>query len=74
MLQRVFFGPLNSKWEGLGDATRREVFYTATLVAVIVLVGVYPNVVAEMIGQSTGAMFERVQASAAALAALPSSW
>jgi len=43
MLQRVFFGPRNPRWEGLPDATAWwEQIPMAAMVAVIVAVGIYP--------------------------------
>jgi NADH-quinone oxidoreductase subunit M len=52
MLQRVFFGPLQERWSDLTDAGPREIFATGTLVFFILLVGIFPNVIAEMIAAS----------------------
>jgi len=51
MLERVFMGPLGQEWHDshLTDMSAREGFAVGTLVAVIILVGVFPNVIAEMI-------------------------
>jgi NADH-quinone oxidoreductase subunit M len=51
MLERVFMGPLGQEWRDshLTDMSAREGFAVGTLVAVIILVGVFPNVIAEMI-------------------------
>jgi NADH-quinone oxidoreductase subunit M len=51
MLERVFMGPLGQEWRDshLTDMSPREGFAVGTLVAVIILVGVFPNVIAEMI-------------------------
>jgi len=49
MLLRVFFGPLMPKWQDVGDATPREVFAVATLLLVIIVVGIYPSSVVDMI-------------------------
>jgi NADH-quinone oxidoreductase subunit M len=51
MIQRVFFGPLMERWADLSDAGPREVFATGTLVASILLVGMVPNVVLDMISR-----------------------
>ena len=51
MIQRVFFGPLMERWADLSDAGPREVFATGTLVASILLVGMFPNVVLDMIAR-----------------------
>src|SRR5579884_2414186 len=44
MLQRAYFGPLNPRWENLTDVRGIEVVPLVTLMAVIVFVGVYPEV------------------------------
>ena len=49
MLLKVFFGPLPPRWRHLDDATPREMFAVSTLLAVIILVGVYPSGVVDMI-------------------------
>jgi NADH-quinone oxidoreductase subunit M len=54
MLERVFMGPLGQEWREshLTDITFREGFAVGTFVAVIILVGVFPNIIAEMISGS----------------------
>jgi NADH-quinone oxidoreductase subunit M len=42
MLKRVFYGPFNTKWDWLPDASLREVIPLFTLAALIVIVGIYP--------------------------------
>lgn len=43
MVQRVFFGPRNPRWEGLPDATAWwEQVPMAAMIAVIIAVGIYP--------------------------------
>ncbi|MEE8472087.1 MAG: NADH-quinone oxidoreductase subunit M [Dehalococcoidia bacterium] len=42
LLARVFFGPLDPRWEGLSDPTRIETFASAVLVLVLIFVGLYP--------------------------------
>lgn len=49
MLQRVFFGPAQPRWEKLGDASRLETFAIGSLVFVIVLVGLWPNLLVDII-------------------------
>ncbi|MBO0777209.1 MAG: NADH-quinone oxidoreductase subunit M [Ktedonobacteraceae bacterium] len=48
MLKRVFFGVFNRKWEGLPDATFREMIPLVALSVVIVLVGMYPKPLIDM--------------------------
>jgi NADH-quinone oxidoreductase subunit M len=54
MLLKVFFGPLAPRFGQLGDATPREVFVVATLLVVIIGVGVYPSSVVDMIAVGVG--------------------
>jgi NADH-quinone oxidoreductase subunit M len=49
MLQRVFFGPLMEHWSGLTDSRPHETFASCTLMFLILLVGIFPNVVVDMI-------------------------
>ena len=60
MLERVFYGPMADQWKGLPDATRLEMFTVGTLVAVIVLVGVYPNLLLGMIANSVAPILSKI--------------
>jgi NADH-quinone oxidoreductase subunit M len=42
MLKRVFYGPFNTKWHWLPDASAREAVPLIVLAVFIVLVGIYP--------------------------------
>jgi NADH-quinone oxidoreductase subunit M len=42
MIKRVFFGPFNTKWNWLTDASRREMIPLYALAGVILFVGIYP--------------------------------
>ncbi len=42
MMQKVCFGPLNEKWQGLPDMTARERFIGAILMVFMFGIGVYP--------------------------------
>jgi len=52
MLKRVFYGPFNPKWNWLPDANLRELIPLLALAAVIVLVGVYPKPLIDVITPS----------------------
>src|SRR3989441_570698 len=43
MLKRVFYGPFNTRWSWLPDATLRETIPLFALAAFIVFVGIYPT-------------------------------
>ena len=60
LLERVFYGPMSDHWRSLTDATPLEMFTIGTLVAVIVLVGVYPNVVLDVIANGVTPVYQRV--------------
>jgi NADH:ubiquinone oxidoreductase subunit 4 (subunit M) len=50
MLMRVFFGQLDEhKWHGLTDADAREKFVVVALLGIIILTGVFPSAVADVI-------------------------
>jgi len=42
MMQKVCFGPLNEKWNGLTDMTAREQFIGAMLMFFMFWIGIYP--------------------------------
>lgn len=43
MLKRIFYGPFNTRWKRLTDATVREAIPLFALAAFIVFVGIYPK-------------------------------
>ncbi len=45
VLQRVFSGPLNPRWSGFADLTLRETVVLAPAIALMFLLGLYPQVV-----------------------------
>ncbi len=49
LLQRVFFGPVLKKYNGVKDADNLEKFYCAVFIVAIILVGVYPMVLTDVI-------------------------
>ena len=52
MLKRVFYGPFNTRWNWLPDANLRETIPLFTLAAVIVIVGIYPTFLINVITPS----------------------
>jgi NADH-quinone oxidoreductase subunit M len=63
MLERVFYGPMAEQWKALPDASRLEMVYVSTLVAVIVLIGVYPNLLLDIIANSVAPIVARMPLS-----------
>jgi NADH-quinone oxidoreductase subunit M len=48
MLQRTFFGPVKEEFNAVKDADGLEKFYMFVLVAVIMLVGIYPAILTDI--------------------------
>ena len=49
MLQRVFFGPALEKFNGVKDADKMEMVYMFVLVGLILLIGIYPAILTNVI-------------------------
>jgi len=49
MLQRVFYGPVLEKFNGVKDADNLEKVYMFVFIAVIMLVGIYPAILTDVI-------------------------
>jgi NADH-quinone oxidoreductase subunit M len=47
-IQRMFLGPFNTKWEGLTDINGRELVTLIPLMALALLLGVYPSLLIDM--------------------------
>jgi NADH-quinone oxidoreductase subunit M len=48
MLQQAFYGPVKDEFNGIKDADGLEKFYTFVLIAVIMLVGIYPAILTDV--------------------------
>ncbi len=63
MLQRVTFGPVKAEWNHLTDQRHWwEHSVTAGLAALVILLGVYPSLMMDMIGPSIDPIIERLEA------------
>jgi NADH-quinone oxidoreductase subunit M len=49
MIRRVFYGPFNERWEHLTDARGLELVPLVALMAIILLVGLYPAILTDVI-------------------------
>jgi len=49
LLQRVFYGPIKAQYDKVTDADRLERFTIISMVAVIMLIGIYPAVLTDII-------------------------
>jgi NADH:ubiquinone oxidoreductase subunit 4 (subunit M) len=65
MLRRAFYGPLNLKWSRLTDTSWREAFPLIALTVVIVLVGIFPKPIIDLISPSLQQILGTVQTLAA---------
>ena len=62
--ERVFTGEVNNpENEGLKDFSIRETLIFVPLVALIILLGVYPKIALDVIGPSTEAVLDRIEAT-----------
>ena len=61
VIQRVLFGPLNERWKHLPDMTPRELVTLVPLLAIILLVGVYPLVVLRLQDPSIHALLQHLR-------------
>ena len=62
-LERSFFGPRDEKWSGLTDANHWTEFAAiGALVALIVLLGVYPRIVMDLLEQGVAPIVEGLDA------------
>jgi len=62
MLQRIFLGPFNKKWDKLTEINGREVFCICTLQVLIIFFGLYPRPVLELMNPTLQALVKLVTA------------
>ncbi len=67
--QRVFLGELPEKWKMLPDVNGRELVALVPLMAIAILLGIFPSILLHPIGGSLNHLVEFVQKSGTALAA-----
>ena len=60
LLAKVFFGPLDPRWEHLPDATRLEGFSMVILVVFLLVVGLYPKPWMDLINSGVAPILARV--------------
>ena len=64
LLAKVFFGPLDPRWQDLPDASRLEKTSMLALVAMLIFGGVYPQPFTRIIDQGIAPILDRVAAVA----------
>ena len=60
MMRRVLLGPFNSKWAGLTEINKREIFTLVPLMILILLIGVYPRTILEFMTPTLQALLEKI--------------
>ena len=61
ILQRVFSGPLNEKWSRLPDLTLRERLLVLPAIALMFVLGIYPQLVLGVINSTAVRMVEQLR-------------
>jgi NADH-quinone oxidoreductase subunit M len=68
--QRIYLGPVNDKYVGLPDLTLREAFTLVPLAIIVLLLGVYPQAILDLLNTSLVHLNEVVLSAPAAAVAL----
>ena len=72
MLQRVWLGPLNEKYATMADVSGREVVTLVPLAIIVMILGVYPHAILDLINPTLVAINDTVSnAAVAAVETLP---
>ena len=61
MLQRVMFGPRNSRLDDLTDATPLEMVPVAALIIAIMVVGIFPSTIADVFSVGVAPIVDSLQ-------------
>jgi len=62
-MQRIFLGKLNEKYATLPEINGRELFTLVPLAVIVVILGVYPHAVLDLMSQSLNSLNQLVLAS-----------
>ncbi|MEX0737112.1 MAG: NADH-quinone oxidoreductase subunit M, partial [Bacteroidota bacterium] len=63
-LQRIFLGQPNEKWAGLPDINGRELSALVPLAVIVIVLGVYPGLMIDVLTSSLNHLVEVVKAGA----------
>ena len=64
VVQKVFFGPRNSRWDHLTDAHGVEMVPIVVLCGVLVLFGIFPSLLVDPINVGVGPLVAKITAAA----------
>jgi NADH-quinone oxidoreductase subunit M len=70
-LQRVFLGKVNEKWSALPDVNAREIFMLAPLAIIVLVLGIYPSFMLNIMTSSVNHLVEVVAKGGATAALIP---
>jgi NADH-quinone oxidoreductase subunit M len=70
-LQRVFLGKANEKWSTMPDVDGREIFMLAPLAIIILVLGIYPSFMLNIMTSSVNHLVDLVAKGGAAVALIP---
>jgi len=60
ILQRVFSGPLEPRWDGFADLDTKERLIVAPIIALIFLLGIYPQVILQFLNPTVAKMVAQI--------------
>ena len=64
-LQRVFLGTIPEKWKSLPDINNRELFTLIPLAVIVIILGIYPSPMINLMSASVNALVDVVSKGAA---------
>jgi NADH-quinone oxidoreductase subunit M len=70
-LQRVFLGKVNEKWSALPDIDLREMISLVPLAIVVIILGIYPSFMLNLMTSSLNHLVDIVTKGSTAIALLP---
>jgi NADH-quinone oxidoreductase subunit M len=70
-LQRVFLGKANEKWSSMPDVDAREIFMLAPLAIIVLVLGIYPSFMLNIMTSSVNHLVDVVAKGGAAVALIP---
>ncbi len=70
-LQRVFLGKANEKWSALPDVNAREILTLVPLAVIVLVLGIYPSLMLNVMTSSVNNLVEIIAKGSAALALIP---
>jgi NADH-quinone oxidoreductase subunit M len=70
-LQRVFLGNANERWSAMPDVDAREIFMLAPLAIIVLVLGIYPSFMLNVMTSSVNHLVDVVAKGGAAVVLMP---